>query len=124
MRQERYTDLINYSSQLNNSDHSCYYYEPFYQLMRQTLWAEQMVVNTDSETLKVENYIHVHVIPPENKDLLNKVYKCSGLDMEQTWRKHLRDQSKYMIISPKNILAGIDSTKYGDLQKYLRNRYY
>jgi hypothetical protein len=92
VRKRRYTDLINNSNQLKNSNHSCFYYEPFYQLMRQTLWAEQMVKHNKTETIKAENYIHVHVIPTGNKDLLNKVYKCSSIEMEKTWRNHLKDQ--------------------------------
>lgn len=123
VRKRRYTNLIDNSSQLDNSDHTCYYYEPFYQLMRQTLWAEQMVKNKMLETLKADNYLHVHVIPTENKDLLEKKYKCSGLNMEQTWRKHLKDQTKYQIISPKNLVKGLDEEKYKDLIDYLKNRY-
>lgn len=38
VRKNRYTSLINNSDQLISADHSCFYYEPFYQLMRQTLW--------------------------------------------------------------------------------------
>lgn len=123
VRKRRYTDLINKSKQLKSFDHTCFYFEPFYQLMRQTLWAEQMVINNKRETLKAENYLHVHVIPPENGDLLNKVYKCSGLDMEHTWRNHLTDQSKYVIISPKKLLSGIDNEKYQNLLKYINGRY-
>ena len=69
VRKKRYTDLINNSKQLINTDHSCFYFEPFYQLMRQTLWAEQMIKNKDLETIKADNYLHIHVIPSENKDL-------------------------------------------------------
>jgi hypothetical protein len=102
---------------------SVYFFEPFYQLMRQTLWAEQMIKNKDNETIKADNYLHVHVIPTENKDLLNKVYKCSGLDMETTWRKQLNDQTKYQIITPNKLLNGIDSLKHKDLLNYLNTRY-
>lgn len=123
VRKKRYTDLIKHSSQLKSTDHYSYYFEPFYQLMRQTLWAEQMIKNNKTEKIKAENYVHVHVIPSENKDLLNKLYKCSSLEMEKTWRKHLKDQSKYLIITPKRLLNGIDSKKYADLIKYLETRY-
>lgn len=122
-RKNRYTDLINNSKQLINIDHSCFYFEPFYQLTRQTLWAEQMIKNKDLETIKADNYLHIHVIPSENKDLLNKQYKCSGLEMETTWRKLLKDQTKYQIIAPSKLLNGIDSLKYKDLLHYLKVRY-
>jgi hypothetical protein len=123
VRINRYTDLINKSNHLLNSVHFCYYFEPFYQLMRQTLWAEQMIKNKDNETLTANNFIHLHIIPENNYDLLRKVYKCSGLDMENTWRKHLRDQSKYLILSPEKLLKGIDSKKYNELLVYLKTRY-
>jgi len=57
------------------------------------------------------------------KDLLNKKYKCSGLDMETTWRNQLNDQTKYQIITPRKLLNGIDSLKYKDLLNYLKTRY-
>ena len=44
-RQSRYNDLILNSSQLAVKKLDCYYFEPFYQLMRQTTWAEQMIQN-------------------------------------------------------------------------------
>jgi hypothetical protein len=123
-RERRYTDLINASKQLKNDEHYIYYFEPFYQLMRQTLWAEQMIENKERETLKAENYLHIHVIPSENKDLLDKKYKCSGLDMETTWKNHLIDKDKYVIISPKDFLKNIDKEKYSDLYNYLNERYW
>ena len=63
------------------------------------------------------------MIPAENKDLLNRVYKCSGQDMETTWRKLLNDQTKYQIVTPGKLLNGIDSLKYNDLLDYLKTRY-
>jgi hypothetical protein len=125
VRKNRYTDLINNSYQLKNTDHKCYYFEPFYQLMRQTLWTEQMIKNKNKETLKADNYFHIHVIPNENKDLLFKQYKCSGKDLETTWKSHLNNPEKYKIISPEKLLSNslIDS-KYDELQKYLALRYW
>ncbi|MHB1106366.1 MAG: PGN_0703 family putative restriction endonuclease [Lutibacter sp.] len=124
VRKKRYTDLINNSNQLINIVHSCFYFEPFYQLMRQTLWAEQVIKNKDFETIKADNYLHVHVIPLENKDLLDKEYKCSGLGMESTWKNHLVNKDKYVIISPKDLLRNINKEKYNDLCRYLNERYW
>lgn len=123
VRKKRYSNLISNSSQLKNPINSCYYFEPFYQLMRQTLWAEQMIANNSRETIKADNYLHVHVIPKENTDLLEKKYRCSGLDMESTWRLHLKDQSKYVIISPEQLISNIDKDKYKNLIDYLSIRY-
>jgi hypothetical protein len=124
VRQERYTDLINNSNQLISENHYCYYFEPFYQLMRQTLWAEQMVANKEKETIKADNFLHIHVIPSDNADLLEKNYKCSGENMKSTWTNHLKDKDKYIIISPKDFLSNLDSEKYKDLVSYLNERYW
>ncbi|MFA5227617.1 MAG: hypothetical protein WC396_08395 [Bacteroidales bacterium] len=123
VRKKRYTELINNANQLKNTDHLSLYFEPFYQLMRQTLWAEQMIKNKNQERLKADNFIHLHVIPENNGDLLKKVYKCSDFDMENTWRNQLMDQSKYRIISPELFLKGINPQKYKDLLDYLKTRY-
>lgn len=124
VRKKRYTDIINKSSQLKSENHYCYYFEPFYQLMRQTLWAEQMIESKESETIKADNYLHLHIIPQGNKDLLQKEYKCSGSDMESTWRSHLKDNAKYKIISPDVFLSNIDKDEYKELIKYLETRYW
>jgi len=42
------------------------YYEPFYQLMRQTLLAEECVKFADHG---VSSYVHVHVVPEKNIEL-------------------------------------------------------
>lgn len=124
VRKSRYTSLINSSNQLKPLDQNCYYFEPFYQLMRQTLWSEQMIKNKNNETLKADNFLHVHVIPADNSALLFKTYKCSSKNMETTWRDHLKDQSKYIIISPENLLNGLNKNKYGFLLDYLKTRYW
>jgi hypothetical protein len=124
VRKKRYTDLINQSKQLKGENHKCYYFEPFYQLMRQTLWTEQILSHKEFETIKADNFMHLHIIPEDNADLLKKEYKCSGENMETTWKNHLVDKDKYVIISPEKLLSNIDSKKYGDLVKYLTTRYW
>ena len=123
-RRHRYTNLINNSRILNPQNHFCYYFEPFYQLMRQTLWAEQMIIHKATERLKADNYLHIHVIPSANADLLLKNYKCSGGNMETTWKNHLVDKSKYVIVDPVKLLNMIDKLKYKSLIDYLQIRYW
>lgn len=125
-RMSRYNDLITKSDQLKSLEDyagSLYYYEPFYQLMRQTLWAENMVRSKNSERLKADNFLHIHVIPSENDELLQKKYKVSGKGMEESWREMLIDQSKYVIIDPKTLMLPT-ATKYPELNEYLRTRYW
>ncbi|MDR1793740.1 MAG: hypothetical protein LBR36_09965 [Bacteroidales bacterium] len=123
----RYSTLISQSQQLKlkqeNYRNSVYFFEPFYQLMRQTLWAEQMIAHKATETIKADDFLHVHVIPKENTGLLYKKYRCSGKEMEETWRDCLIEQNKYQIISPERLLNNIDKTKYEELIAYLSERY-
>lgn len=123
-RKARYNGLIVQSTQLRANLNDVYYYEPFYQLMRQTLWAEQMIKHNNTETIKADDYIHIHVIPTENSELLDKTYPCSGKKMEETWRDCLINQSKYIIISPKELLVSAIEQKYPYLFEYLNNRYW
>ena len=124
-RVRRYSALTDVSLQLKSLDSyygSIYYQEPFYQLMRQTLWAEN-VVKLEEEKLKADNYMHIHVIPSANKDLLDKKYSVSGMGMEDTWRSMLNDQSKYIIVDPQKLLEPIKD-KYPELVSYLKKRYW
>ena len=126
VRMKRYTDLIKNSAQLKSLSEykgSIYYYEPFYQLMRQTLWAEQMLANKDSESIKADHYLHIHVIPKADTDLLDKTYRVSGKKMEETWREIITDQSKYVIVDPAELMKPIENF-YPELFKYLTVRYW
>lgn len=140
IRLGRYSDLITKSEQLKikfkDYKSSVYFYEPFYQLMRQTLWAEQMtdLNNNIGEQIKVDDYIHVHVIPSENHDLLKddlstnrrrKTYSNGTIEgsMEGIWKSCLNNTDKYKIITPKSLLADIDKIKYKNLIDYLSVRY-
>ncbi len=129
VRLARYSELINNSVQLKSLGSykgSVYFQEPFYQLMRQTLWGEQVVANKDTEILKADDYMHIHVIPAENSSLLDKKYKVSGgKGMEETWRSMINDQSKYQIVPPSKLFAPIrNNHRYQNLVEYLSQRYW
>jgi hypothetical protein len=126
-RLERYSKLITESKQLKSFPEyrgSIYFFEPFYQLMRQTLWAEQIIKHKRGEILEVDDFIHIHIVPQNNKSLLEKKYKKSNKDMEKTWRDCIKDQSKYRVVSPEIFAGAIDKKKYGMLIKYLKERYW
>lgn len=127
-RLRRYSDLISSSKQLStkedNYKSSVYFFEPFYQLMRQTLWAEQMIASKATETIKAENYVHAHIVPNDNKELLQYQYPASKKGMLETWESCLTDRNKYRLIEPHNLLANIDKTKYQSLIDYLTTRYW
>ena len=122
----RYAALTDESSQLKSLESyygSVYYQEPFYQLMRQTLWVENMVKNCGKERLKAEYYLHIHVVPSDNNALLERCYRVSGMGMESTWRSMLNDQSKYVIVDPKSLFTPI-AERYPELASYLAKRYW
>ena len=123
IRLERYIALINKSEQVQPEYWEWCFYEPFYQLMRQTLWAEQIIRKKATEKVKADNYIHLHIIPQENTDLLDKIYSCSKMNMEDTWRKCIKNQDAYNIISPGDFLKNVTGVKYNELKKYLSVRY-
>ncbi len=126
-RLNNYSDLITqseYLKSLPSYKNSVYFFEPFYQLMRQTLWAEQMIKHRDEEWVKADKFLHVHVIPAENKDLLDMAYLKTGNGMEESWRSQLL-QDIYQIITPEALLSPIKgNSKYSDLIHYLTIRYW
>ena len=67
--------------------------------------------------------MHTHVIPSADVDSLNKTYRVSGKNMEETWRSMLADQSKYLIIDPSGLMQPIENS-YPELFKYLSERYW
>ena len=121
-------NLIGNSNQLKSSSdykHSIYFQEPFYQLMRQTLWAECICRSKEEKVIPAEHFVHIHVCPTGNKELLDKCYSevTNQTSMEGAWREMLTDQSLYHLIDPKELLRPIAQT-YPKLYNYLQNRYW
>ena len=122
-----YNELIDNSSFLKNlpsKKGSVYYYTPFYQLMRQTLWAEQMIKYKNDEKIKADSFIHVHIIPDENTVLLNRGYKDNGKKLKDTWVEYLKNEGQYKVIAPMDLLKGIKKSNYTKLIQYLTERYW
>lgn len=126
-RLNRYSDLINNSKYLVKYDdyaQTPYFFEPFYQLMRQTLWAEQMIEHKDSEWIKADRFLHIHVIPSDNASLLNKEYSCTNKEMEESWKSHLLSDC-YQTITPEKLLSPLKGNDdYSELFNYLQIRYW
>ncbi len=134
-RMNRYNKLIECSHQLVHLSEigkdykgSVYYQEPFYQLMRQTLWAEQLIRNKEVEKIKADKFLHIHVVPNRNKSLLYKRYREEGKCMRCTWLDMLKNKSRYILVDPEELLAPIDDRyrypEYKNLCNYLRERYW
>lgn len=103
-----------------------FYYEPFYQLMRQTLLAWQMTQNKEKE-LNADDWLHLDVIPENN---LNLRYQVPSPDLlqtgiEQAWKSQLKEPHKYNTITPQRLLSPlIFDNKYRSLFAYLNKRYW
>ena len=123
VRQNRYNHLIVRSNQLKTPvdfEDSIYYYEPFYEFMRQTLLVEQMIVQGIAD-----DYLHIVVIPDENTDLLDNNYTFSTDDLQTIWRKNITDQEKFKIVDSKQILQAIEHLpNYIELANYIKQRYF
>lgn len=131
-RLNRYGDLIRNSSLLkpvNSLKGSIYFFEPFYQLMRQTLWIEGIINGKDSLFKNIKKFRHIHVVPHENTALLNKKYFSDKLDMRTTWEGCLNDKSLYKLVTPQEFFKPIClnselHSKYQELIEYLEARYW
>jgi hypothetical protein len=119
------------NSPFNNIDVKAFYFEPFYQLMRQTLLGWKLVENNDHSC---SEYYHVHIIPDENRELLDKITspelkkmlvgnKENG--MIKAWMSTLKNPDKYIHRSPEEFLKPckdiIDSKSF---ISYLEKRYW
>jgi hypothetical protein len=120
-RKSRYLDLIAGSRYINGNTLKCCWYEPFYQLMRQTLWAEQILKN-QPKGIEADDYLHIHVVPDGNAELLSKSYPCSNQGMEETWKDCLIDPNKYVVISPEMLWS--KQCKDTEIYSYLKRRYW
>jgi len=127
-RKKRYDTLItDNKSPINCTvDISNLYYEPFYQIMRQTLLSWQMTKNKANE-LDADDWLHLDIIPENNLTLR---YQVSAPDLiqtgiEQAWKSQLKEPYKYNVITPQMFLKPIlFDTKYRSLINYLNTRYW
>lgn len=103
-----------------------FYYEPFYQILQQTLLACQMKKNKTYE-LKADDWLHFDMIPENN---LNLRYLVPTPDMlqsgiEEAWKSQLKEPFKYNVIAPQKLLKPIlFEARYRNLINYLNYRYW
>lgn len=115
-RLARYGQLIKESDQLvvpgNGIPQSIYFYEPCYELMRQTLLMEQMIRHGIADS-----FIHINVIPDGNVALRERV--------EHFYIPMLKDKTLFVVIAPDALLEPVaDEGKYSELITYLKQRYW
>ena len=100
------------------------YYEPFYQLMRQTLLLWKMVENDEFNCVR---FLHMHVIPLENVALRNTITSplLDGNSMSDAWKNVLQDPNRYNVITPEELLSAIANLPgKSSYYNYLKRRYW
>ncbi len=116
--------IQDYESPLAVEDSEALYYEPFYQLMRQTLLGWKMVQHNE---YGCDEFIHVHVIPEENIELKKRITSpgLKGRDISEAWKNVLREPQRYSVISPEDFLQPArDCSDTKSLTSYLKERYW
>ncbi|MGQ7868671.1 PGN_0703 family putative restriction endonuclease [Sunxiuqinia sp. sy24] len=121
-RQKRYNQLISDSKQLKTPpdfEQSLFYYEPYYELMRQTLLVEKIV-----EKELADDFLHILVAPTANDDFLKNSYACELQGLGETWKSQLENPEKFMRIDSNQILDLLGQMPdYSALYNYLKLRY-
>lgn len=121
-----YSHLIEQSKFLHSVreyEGSIYYQEPFYQLMRQTLWAEQIMNKSIcEEELSAQRMMHFYIVPEENIFILPSKYRKESISAH--WQKQLKHPELFICISPKKFMYPILSKLNGNLGEYLQCRYW
>ncbi|MCP6727515.1 MAG: hypothetical protein KJI69_05905 [Patescibacteria group bacterium] len=116
--------ILSNNSPFKEIDPKVLYYEPFYQMMRQTLLGCKLKENKDH---KCDDYIHVHVIPDENIELRNKITSpgLRGSDISEAWKSTLKNPYKYKTLSPMKLIepcSNLEDTN--SIISYLKRRYW
>ena len=124
-RFEVYRELLeNPDCPIQTTDFKDLFFEPYYQLMRQTLLGWTMTKNKE---YGATDWIHLHVIPNENKELKERITSknLKGNTLEESWKLQLKNPEKYIVVSPEKFLLPIkelQDTK--SILEYLTLRYW
>lgn len=101
-----------------------FFYEPYEQLMRQTLLAA--AVAADPETPE-RTWVHVHVIPAENLELRTRVKQAvpllEGNTLDETWRGALSALERYRVVTPSDVVPASVPASWAAWRRCLSERY-
>ena len=96
----------------NRIEHSIYFREPYYELMRQTLLCEKLI-----RSGYANDFFHINIIPEKHTELREAV--------ETGFIPMLNDKTKFKIVDPEDLLAPIkENNLYPELIDYLEKRYW
>jgi hypothetical protein len=109
---KNYTDLLQevYCPIKSPENVTGLFFEPYYQLMRQTLLGWKMA---ETKEYNSDEYICLHIIPHGNIELRRSCFN---------WKNQLKEQKKYKIISPEDLLKPIINESI--FIEYIKKRYW
>ena len=124
-RIETYRGLLDDAdSPIRHGDHARLFYEPFYQLMRQTLLLSQMARHAE---FGASTWRHVHVVPETNRELRTRVTSpalAGAESMSTAWQSVLVHPDRYRMVTPSDVVAGLPAgPAWSDWRQWLRDRY-
>lgn len=99
------------------------FYEPLYQLARQTLLAWQMVAAGE---FGASDWLHIHVIPEGNEALLRARPSpgLPGRSLSEVWRSVLREPARYRVVAPTSLLPQVmQAGRWSEWRSWLAQRY-
>jgi len=100
------------------------YYEPFYELMRQSLLGWKMV---NANEYNCDEYIHLYIVPNGNNELLltNTSQGLLGTSVKEAWENALKRPNLFRIITPEELLEPLKN-EYNtqNFFNYLKERYW
>jgi hypothetical protein len=126
-RSEIYDYLVTAAaSPFNPIDPRVLYFEPYYQLMRQTLLAWQISEHADHGCT---SYRHIHVVPAQNAEFHRNVtapdFKLPGATVAEAWASVLKRPYQYIGLSPEQFMRPVTEARDARaLTGYLRRRYW
>jgi hypothetical protein len=124
-RAQAYDELIrSEDSPFKHIDPKALYFEPFYQLMRQTLLGWKLSENTDHGCT---SYRHIHVVPEGNVEFHENVTSAlTGPNVSEAWRSVLKKPDRYISITPERFIKQSLATRRDSksLGVYLARRYW
>jgi hypothetical protein len=104
--------------------HERLFFEPYYQLMRQTLLAWQMVEHNEHGA---SAWLHVHVVPELNEALRGGgrgAPELLGKTLAEKWRSALKQPERYLLVTPTELIAGIgEDGRWNKWRRWLQERY-
>ena len=119
------TFLENPASPINSCDLMGLSFEPYFQLMRQTLLAYEMI---KANEYGATDYTHLFIAPSGNKELLGTNFTSTrfvGASLSEIWSNLLKTPDKYLVMDPVEF---IEPATYcpdtEDIICYLKTRYW